>query len=387
MTAFPSRLTAALATAALVGAGVTVAAGPASAESPPLGYDCTVQFVAGNQVFYAVIDTNAPATLATGASASITTTTEVIVPAAVVDVVRDAGAKTVGGTATATGYVDGVARDTTLTIPKTPVPETPGVTMDLVGSGPSGSITAGSVGSTIALTAGDFSGSITGYDATDAAIAVATFTCVLQPEQITLVDAVSVVKTATTTTLTVAGTTVEYGDTPVVTATVTQAGSNAKPAGKIAFTFEGKTVTVDVKGGKAKATTLGKALHRGANTVTAVFTPTDPTLAVSEAAKAFTVVKAPSTTAASAVYKAFKDKIVARAKVTSAHGTAVAGQVKYVLKRNGVKIRTKTVDLNRFDVAKAQFRSIVRRGDYTVIARYLGSATLKRSNGKVVVEI
>ena len=89
----------------------------------------------------------------------------------------------------------------------------------------------------------------------------------------------------------------------------------------------------------------------------------------------------------SAVYRPAKDKIVARGKVTAAYETAVAGEVKYVLKRDGVRIRTKIVELNKFDVARAKFGNITRKGLYTVIARYLGSDTLRRSNDRFKLAI
>ena len=328
----------ALVSAALTVAGLTSLGTPASGVSDALLYNCTVEGVSGTQVFSAVINTDAPSTLATGLTASISTTTDVTVPANVVDAVRTLGADSVGGSATATGFVDGVARDTSLTIPTTPIPAMAGSTMVLTGSGTSGSITAGPVGSTIALTAGDFSGTMTGYDGASV-IAVAAFDCDLQPSQNTLVDAVTVVAVPTTTTVTVQGTPIEYGDTPNVTASVSVSGSNAKPAGTIAFTYGGKTVTVDVNGGKAKSTNLAQALKMGANTVTAVFTPTDPDLAPSDATKEFTVVKAgQTTTSMTAVIPALpRTRSWPEAKVSSAYGTAVAGYVKYVLKRNGVE--------------------------------------------------
>ena len=212
-----------------------------------------------------------------------------------------------------------------------------------------------------------------------------TFTCSLPAGQNLLVDSVTVVPTPTTTTLTVT-TPVEYGAAPDVTADVATAGSKAKPAGSVAFTFEGKTVKVDVKGGKAKAT-LAPALTMGARTVTAKFTPTDPTLAASEATKALTVVKDQTTTTPTAVYRDARNRLVGKATVESQHGTAVAGDVKFVLKRDGVKIRTALVELNKFDKAKKVFKRISKAGVYTVVARYLGSPTLKRSVDRVKVTI
>ena len=53
-----------------------------------------------------------------------------------------------------------------------------------------------------------------------------------------------------------------------------------------------------------------------------------------------------------------------------------------MLKRDGVKIRTKRSTLNKFDVARGVFNNIRKSATYTVVARYQGSATLKRSNDR-----
>ena len=51
-----------------------------------------------------------------------------------------------------------------------------------------------------------------------------------------------------------------------------------------------------------------------------------------------------------------------------------------MLKRDGVKIRVKTVGLNKFDVARGVFRNIHKTAIYTVVARYKGSDTLRHAN-------
>ena len=65
------------------------------------------------------------------------------------------------------------------------------------------------------------------------------------------------------------------------------------------------------------------------------------------------------------------------------NATDVAGKVKFTLKRNGTKIRSAIVDLNAKDKAKKVFANISKPGTYLVVARYLGSETLKRSKGRV----
>jgi hypothetical protein len=237
------------------------------------------------------------------------------------------------------------------------------------------------VGSTIVINAGDFSVSLAAYNASGGPVTTGTVNCLQQGSLPVLIDSVAVVKAPTTVNLSVSSP-VEYGAGPEVTAAVATTGTNAKPAGTVEFTFDGKSVKVTVKGGKAKAT-LTPALTKGSRTITAKFTPTDPNLAVSEASKAVTVVKGSTTTTASAVYRDARNRLVGRALVEADHGTEVAGDVRFVLKRNGVKIRTAIIELNDFDKAKSVFKRISKAGTYKVVARYLGSDTLKRSVDRV----
>ena len=143
----------------------------------------------------------------------------------------------------------------------------------------------------------------------------------------------------TTVTLTVLEPPVEYGERPTVTAVVASSVSNAKPAGTVEFTFAGTTIKVEVKGGKATAI-FPPAVDLGIQQVTAVFTPKDPNLASSNTTKAFRVVRDQTSTEATARYREFRDRLVAKAKVFAEHDTEVSGSVRFVLKRNGVKIRT-----------------------------------------------
>lgn len=376
--------------AALAAAGLPLLTGaPAQATTPlPLIYHCTTDPNVGEYDVSAVVDTNAPATLGAGLSAPITVTSDVTIPDTLATYLRDtAHVASVDGTSEATGTVDGVSRKSTLTIARTPVPAA-GTTMHLVGTGPGGSITAGAVGSTILIGAGGFTATLNGYDTAGTKIlGPVVFTCALTPStgQNLLVDSVSVVQTPTTTTLTVTSP-VEYGAPVSANVTVSREGTNAKPAGTVAFTYAGTTVTVVVKGGKASAE-LPAALTMGANQVTAVFTPTDKTVAPSSATAAFTVVRGSTTTTASAVHREASDRLVGKALVEAVHGTEVAGQVKFVLKRNGTKIRTAIVALNVKDKAKKVFKNISKAGTYVVVAKYLGSPTLKRSKDRAKVII
>ena len=183
---------------------------------------------------------------------------------------------------------------------------------------------------------------------------------------------------STTTTVAVQSSPIAYGASPSLTAEVAQTGSNAKPGGTVAFSLDGTTVTAPVQAGKAKVD-LPPAFAIGVRTVTATFTPDAKNLVPSQASASLTVVRDTTTTRAKAVYRDARDRLVGRARVDAAHGAAVAGVVRLVLKRDGVRIRAAKVPLNAYGTAKKVFKNLTQQGRYTVVTRYLGSPTFKRS--------
>jgi hypothetical protein len=380
-----------LATGALVASGLTgvVALAPAGAVSVALTYHCTTSPNVGEHDFTAVVDTNAPATLGAGMTVPITVTSDVTIPDEFAETLRTTfHVATVEGTSQSTGTVNGAGRVSTLAIPKTAVPAA-GTTMHVIGTGAGGTITGGAVGSSILLGAGNFTATLTPRD-TAGNVAVPgpiTFACALTPPtgQNLLVDTVNVVRTTTTTALTVDGP-VEYGGLPTANVAVTQAGSKVKPSGSVAIIYAGKTVTVTLKAGKAK-TKLPQALTMGTNQVTAVFTPTDKDKSPSQATASFSVVRGPTTTIASVTFRDARHRLVGKALVTSKNATDVAGKVRFTVKRDGTKIRTAVVDLNAKDRARKVFANIRKAGTYLVVAKYLGSSTLKRSTGRVKINV
>lgn len=90
------------------------------------------------------------------------------------------------------------------------------------------------------------------------------------------------------------------------------------------------------------------------------------------------VVKATSTTATTLKPNQSKRRVAVKTVVKSRFGTAVEGKVRYVLKRNGVKVKTVTVKLSNGRAAGA-FTNLRRSGTYTIQTTYLGSATLRQS--------
>ncbi len=98
------------------------------------------------------------------------------------------------------------------------------------------------------------------------------------------------------------------------------------------------------------------------------------------------MVKDETSTSTSAKYRAARDRFVANAAVVADYAR-VRGEVRFVLKRNGVAIRAATVELNELGKAKKAFGHVSEAGRYRVVARYFGSTTHLRSRdtAKVVV--
>ena len=97
------------------------------------------------------------------------------------------------------------------------------------------------------------------------------------------------------------------------------------------------------------------------------------------------MVRGPTATIPTAVYRDARNRLVGKALVEALNGTAVDGDVKFVLRRDGVKIRTAVIELNRFDRAKKVFKRISEGPK--LVARYLGSDTLKRSVDSVKLNL
>ena len=213
-----------------------------------------------------------------------------------------------------------------------------------------------------------------------------TISCTLRPGQDTRVDSVGVLPASTTTTVAVQSSPIAYGASPSLTAEVAQTGSKAKLGGTVAFSLDGTTVSAPVQAGKAKVD-LPPAFAIGARTVTATFTPDVKNLAPSQASTSLSVVRDSTTTMAHAVYRDARQRLVGKARVVAAHEAAVAGAVRLVLKRDGVRIRVAKVGLNQFGKAKKVFRNVTKAGHYTVLTRYLGSPTFKRSADRARVTV
>jgi hypothetical protein len=273
--------------AAVVVGGSVIGAGPAQAESASLTYTCVV--LGGNQTFTSVLDTNAPATLPVGKTVDTITSANVTVPASLAGLLSAIGAATFSGTATATGYTDGLAQTIEMEVPSTPVPASGD--MVVPSSGPSGSITGQHAGDVITLSGGDFTSTLDFLKSdgtpllTDQAIP-----CTLDPDQDATVDTVQ-------------------------------------------------------------------------------------------------VVKASSTSAASAHYKKRLKQVNAFSKVRGAYGNDPSGKVSFVLKKGKHQVAAKSARLNAANAAQVTFRRISKPGTYTVTTTYAGNTDLNGSKAKTTFTV
>jgi len=376
-----------IAAAALASTVLVVTPKPTTAVSGVLAYDCTSAShpSLGTQPFFAEFDTGLPAQVPVGQPVDIFVTAVVTVPSDVVAFIGSTGAVTVDGTAADYMTINGGDRAVSLTIAPTPWPA--GGSAQVTAAGSAGPLTAQSPGVVFVFDSGPaFSIQLTGRQANGSETVSVGFGCILQAGQNQFMDSVVSVLMPTTTTLTVQPLPLRYGAHPVVLAEVAISGSTLKPDGVVQFAFSGKTVNATVEAGKATAT-MPRALTLGPQPITAVFTPTYPWLPGSQAALSLNVLKDETTTSTSARYRAARDRLAAKAAVVADYNARVRGEVKFVLKRNGVKIRAVKVELNEFAKAKKVFGHISRAGRYAVVARYLGSTTHLRSRdqAKVVV--
>ena len=271
---------------------------PATAVSAPLSYDCTVTDVPslGVQVFTVVLDTDVPDAIPAGQSYLWNVTGRVTLPAEVVAYLRSTDATRVDGSASVDTTLNGNFLGSPLTIAQKALPA--GGPVEISGTGLGGTLPASPAGTVHQIgVSRNLNFQLKGYRSNGSVASTTAITCT-KPIGIVPVDTITVVAglTATVTAVTVQAASIPFGDRPQAIAEVAGTG-NTKPPGRVAFSFDGQTVTADVTGGKATAV-LPAALTMGSREVKAVFTPSDPNFASSSAVSALTVVRDLTTTTA-----------------------------------------------------------------------------------------
>lgn len=177
--------------------------------------------------------------------------------------------------------------------------------------------------------------------------------------------------------LTVAPMTVEYGAPVTAQAQVTT--TSGVPAGDVTFVVDGVAAKVPVVGGVAKLEIRPSDV--GVQTVSATFVPSDPVnyQGSTAAPASFTVTKADTTTRLRMIGKQVGEPTSATVKVVGFHRTVPAGTVKLVLRKVGDDeiLETRRGRLGKgsrgFDLG------ILERGRYRAVVKYLGDTNHRRS--------
>lgn len=192
--------------------------------------------------------------------------------------------------------------------------------------------------------------------------------------------------TGTTTTVVLQAATLAYGDTAKVTVSVDAVTNGPKPAGKVELKIGDKTLLADVaNSGKVEFDWPLLGASATPYVVTASFVPTDAAAFSTSASVPVnaTVTKDATTSQPTLSHSLKRNKVVAKIAVTSAHGQVPTGKVKFVLRRNGIKVGSSVMGLSATGGAKAKFGNVPDSGTYKVIAKYLGSTDFAASKGTV----
>lgn len=119
------------------------------------------------------------------------------------------------------------------------------------------------------------------------------------------------------------------------------------------------------------STSNGRCTDKATSTVLKTSVPANATVkVVKDTTKA-------AVTAAS--YSKAKKKTTASAKVTSHFGLKPTGSVKFVLKKGTTTVKSFMATVNSKGVAKGVLAKTLKKGKYSVTAKYLGNANLKAS--------
>ncbi|WP_109507558.1 Ig-like domain-containing protein [Nocardioides speluncae] len=374
-----STRVAAVAVAALAGAGLTVGltTAPAGAASGTITYTCTTALGASDMAV--TLDSTLPAQMAPGATANYDLAAGVTVPEGLVNAARDVlQAATVEGSVAATGDINGAPVTGNLAIPVTNLPASG--SLPLAANGTGGQVAPTAPGSLV-LKAGNFTADLIFKKADGSqAYFIDDMPCVVKaatPAQNTTVDTVKVVAPSTTT-LALARSTAAYGQATTATATVSSAFT--APAGSVVFTVGGKTITKAISAGKATVTL--PTLNAGKTyAVKATYKPASSApYTASSATKSLKVVA--DSTKTTAVAPDIKKGGKARAAVTvkSAHGKTVTGKVEAKLFKGTKLLGKVTVALKggKVTVVFGKPLTVVGTG-YKVVVKYLPSTNFKTS--------
>lgn len=196
--------------------------------------------------------------------------------------------------------------------------------------------------------------------------------------------------TSTSTTLTLSDNVIQFGRT-VIASTRTRGEGN--PSGPVTFSVNGDPFATV---GEANAADGVRVPMLGAGetyTIRARFHPRcddDFDYQPSSDSAQLTVFKADTTTTARAADRDRGERPVVRGVVDSSTKAEPGGEVRVTI-RNGDAVRTQDVPVTKNDDGtssyRAEFGRVFKRGEWTVVARYLGTRNFQASSARTTFNV
>ena len=378
------KKTSLLAAGALAASSIVAFGGPANAESGPLDYDCTITHMS------VVNDTDAPPEMLVGSTpVPVHLTSTATVPSTVMSLIAllYPGATSVVGTGSAVGVLEGPAPfptqtlTTPLDIPSTALTDTGDLVLKTVGT--SGDF-APPLPGLYAIKAGNFSANLV-FGALSGVIgSPLPVSCTPPTGADTTIDTIKGV-VPTTTALSALPTSEDYGQKTTATATVTSSNPLpvGGPAGNVVFKVGSRSVTVPLQADGTATAILPKVAAGKTYDVKASYQSAADSFyqSTSSDAQDLKVVQDGTRTSVAAPTIKRRHAEVATIKVRSTHGATVVGKVRATLKKGTRTLKARTVSL-RSGAVKVNFGKLRKKGNYTVVAKYLGNQNFKAATGK-----
>ena len=349
--------------------GIVAVAPSAQATTGTVTYACTS--VLGAFDLPVEIDTDAPARMQVGASASLIAKSMTALPAAQAKLAYDEDARSFDGTVAAKATVGSAAADFNQAIPKTTIPDQAIATaVPFTATSAAMPYVAPATPGDVVISAGDFTASLQFYDGADAALGgPIAVTCTAPNGKPPVIDTV-VVAAKSTTTLTLSKSASRYGED--VTATAKVVTSSGAPDGDVAFSVDGVATKAKVDKDGVATLVLPDA-PVGNHSVTASFVPKDTAHydGSTSAPQAWAIEKARTKMRVPVTGKRRDVVTKVGVKAAGAFGTVPTGKVKIKLKRIGKVGRWVKVRKLRDGEAKAGFGKL-KVGRYRVVVKYRG---------------
>ncbi|HEY6933810.1 MAG TPA: hypothetical protein VI452_10455 [Marmoricola sp.] len=373
------------------GSIVAFSGGSAEAASSPLDYVCSS--LLGPTTMRVVDDTDLPAQVPVGATVPMHLTSAVALPSTALSLISALYPTATGvvGDVTSTGTMTGPAGVGSVPVTtELPVPLTSLSQLDSAGNlplhltGEAQDFTA-PVPGLYTIKAGGFTSALSAQGPLGVLGAIPAMTCVA-PDVDTTIDTVKAVVPSTAT-LRLARSTEGYGQATIATATVASsdplAAALGAPAGSVRFTVGRRSVTAALDGNGVARAKLPRLAAGHSYSVVAHYAPAASSFyqAAKSSPKSLKVVRAGTRTAVVARNIRRRHAEVATIAVTSTYKATVTGKVRATLKRGTRSLRSRTVSLER-GRATVRFGRLAKRGRYSVVAHYLGSADFVRSGGR-----